>query len=30
MLPINADVRKSIGKKAGQAVTIRLLERITK
>ena len=30
MLPIKADVRKSIGKEAGQAVTIRLLERITK
>jgi Domain of unknown function (DUF1905) len=30
MLPIKADVRKSIGKQAGQTVTIRLLERITK
>ena len=30
MLPIKADVRKSIGKEAGQTVTIRLLERITK
>jgi hypothetical protein len=30
MLPIRADVRKSIGKVAGQAVTIRLLERIAK
>ena len=30
MLPIKADVRKSIGKEAGQSVTIRLLERITK
>jgi hypothetical protein len=30
MLPIKADVRKSIGKEAGQTVTIRLLERTTK
>jgi hypothetical protein len=30
MLPIKADVRKSIGKEAGQTVTIHLLERITK
>ena len=30
MLPIKADVRKSIGKEAGQTVTIRLLERVTK
>ena len=30
MLPIKADVRKSIGKEAGQTVAIRLLERITK
>ena len=30
MLPIKADVRKSIGKEAGQTVTIRLLARITK
>ena len=30
MLPIKADVRKSIGKEAGQTVTIRLLERISK
>jgi hypothetical protein len=30
MLPIKADVRKSIGKEAGQTVTIRLFERITK
>jgi hypothetical protein len=30
MLPIKADARKSIGKEAGQTVTIRLLERITK
>jgi hypothetical protein len=30
MLPIKADVRKSIGKQAGQTVTIRLLEQITK
>jgi hypothetical protein len=30
MLPIKADVRQSIGKEAGQTVTIRLLERITK
>jgi len=30
MLPIKADVRKSIGKQAGQTVTIHLLERITK
>jgi len=29
MLPIKADLRRSIGKKVGQAVTIRLLERIT-
>ena len=28
MLPIKADVRKSIGKEAGQTVTIRLLERV--
>jgi hypothetical protein len=30
MLPIKADVQKSIGKEAGQTVTISLLERITK
>jgi hypothetical protein len=30
MLPIKADLRKSIGKEVGQTVTIRLLERITK
>jgi len=30
MLPIKADVRKSIGKEAGRTVAIRLLERITK
>src|SRR5215472_7722603 len=30
MLPIKAGVRKSIGKEAGQTVTIRLLARITK
>ena len=30
MLPIKADLRKSIGKEAGQTVTIRLLARITK
>ena len=30
MLPIKAEVRKSIGKQAGQTVTILLLERITK
>jgi hypothetical protein len=30
MLPIKADLRKSIGKEVGQTVTIRLLERLTK
>ena len=29
MLPIKSDVRKSIGKEAGETVTIRLLERLT-
>ncbi len=29
MLPIKSDVRKSIGKEAGETVTIRLVERIT-
>ena len=28
-LPVNADVRKAIGKEAGQTVTVVLLERIT-
>jgi hypothetical protein len=29
MLPIKSDVRKLIGKEAGETVTVRLLERIT-
>jgi hypothetical protein len=29
-LPVKADVRKAIGKEAGDAVTVRLLERIEK
>jgi hypothetical protein len=28
MLPVNADVRKAIGKEAGEIVTVRLQERI--
>jgi len=29
MLPINAQVRKTIGKQAGESVTIRLTERLS-
>ena len=29
-LPVRADVRKAIGKEAGQSVTVRLEERLTK